>query len=267
MIEKPWRMGAKEYNEMLLKFIAPYLESFRPLEERDDVEGYSMYQRRCITKTMNSCKKLILKEESAETATFMYLVKSLLDTLPANEMMKHWYSYKRELAAKEIIFMVLTDTLFCDRLFSIGGICATQSLSEALLDDLVYITSGFFSFKDWNDETVSAVTTMVAEHGDTQINDKKVMDSRGGINPFYCRIDWYAILVENKKVVLSESFMNKYSRQMRRVLVHVNAADARNKTMHPDPVYKLVLDENEYNLRKSIEDLNVYSDLFRILGI
>lgn len=124
---------------------------------------------------------------------------------------KNWSNFSRNIDSPldKIMLRALIDTVYHCKYLCLAYVSANPLLPEEFIEDLIYVSSPYFNFSEWDDEHVKAVTESMA-YRERPINSERLLalydKHRLRYDPVPIRLDMKALYSLNR----SEEFKEKY---------------------------------------------------------
>ena len=199
---KTWRFSRKKFYEKLDLFLDQGLDEY--IKELSTMEKLDSF-RRDILKTLIKARK----EHYEITDSKKIKNKCRIDKLKAlSNNVKDWvnFSTKPE-KLEDIAFRVIIFEKFGISLCCLNYICQYSHLPEDFIDDIIFITSGQFSFSKWDDVHVHAIVKSIEDNDFKNENLLKLFPAYKGNKKLCNRIGWNEIYKYQK---LSSEFKKSH---------------------------------------------------------
>ena len=170
---KTWRFSRKKFYEKLDLFLDQGLDEY--IKELSEIEDLDSFQRDKLKAVANNVK---------DWAKFSTNPESLED-----------------IAFRVIVFEKFGISLCC-----LSYICHYSTLPEDFIDDIIFITSGLFSFNKWDDTHVHAIVKSIEDNDFKNENLLKLFSGYNG-HKLNDRLDWREISRYQK---LSSEFIESH---------------------------------------------------------
>ena len=199
---KTWRFSRKKFYEKLDLFLDQGLDEY--IKELSTMEKLDSF-RRDILKTLIKARK----EHYEITDSKKIKNKCRIDKLKAlSNNVKDWvnFSTKPE-KLEDIAFRVIIFEKFGISLCCLNYICQYSHLPEDFIDDIIFITSGQFSFNKWDDVHVHAIVNSIEDNDFKTENLLRLFPVYKGNKKLRNRIGWNEIYKYQK---LSSEFKKSH---------------------------------------------------------
>ena len=199
---KTWRFSRKKFYEKLDLFLDQGLDEY--IKELSTMEKLDSF-RRDILKTLIKARK----EHYEITDSKKIKNKCRIDKLKAlSNNVKDWvnFSTKPE-KLEDIAFRVIIFEKFGISLCCLNYICQYSHLPEDFIDDIIFITSGQFSFSKWDDVHVHAIVKSIEDNDFKNENLLRLFPAYKGNKKLCNRIGWNEIYKYQK---LSSEFKKSH---------------------------------------------------------
>ena len=199
---KTWRFSRKKFYEKLDLFLDQGLDEY--IKELSEIEDLDSFQR-------DKLKALIKarKEHYEITDSKKIKNKCRIDKLKAlSNNVKDWvnFSTKPE-KLEDIAFRVIIFEKFGISLCCLNYICQYSHLPEDFIDDIIFITSGQFSFNKWDDVHVHEIVKSIEDNDFKNENLLRLFPAYKGNKKLRNRIGWNEIYKYQK---LSSEFKKSH---------------------------------------------------------
>ena len=184
---KSWRFSRKKFYERLDLFLDQGLDEY--IKELSAIEDPKMVQKNKLKKCNKARKEHyeINDNKNLKNAYRMEKLQALANNV------KDWveFSIKPE-KLEDIAFRLIIFEKFGISLCCLSYICQYSSLPEDFIDDIIFITSGQFSFTKWDDEHVHTIVKSMEDNDFENENLLRLFPGYDG-RPLHDRIDWVGV--------------------------------------------------------------------------
>ena len=198
---KSWRFSRKKFYEKLDLFLDQGLDEY--IKELSAIEKIDSFQRDILKASIKARKEHYEITDSKKIKN-----KCRIDKLKAlSNNVKDWvnFSTKPE-KLEDIAFRVIIFEKFGISLCCLNYICQYSHLPEDFIDDIIFITSGQFSFNKWDDVHVHAIVKSIEDNDFKNENLLKLFSGYNG-HKLNDRLDWREISIYQK---LSSEFIESH---------------------------------------------------------
>ena len=195
---KTWRFSRKKFYEKLDLFLDQGLDEY--IKELSRMEKLDSFHRDILKAR---------KEHYEITDSKKIKNKCRIDKLKAlSNNVKDWvnFSTKPE-KLEDIAFRVIIFEKFGISLCCLNYICQYSHLPEDFIDDIIFITSGQFSFNKWDDVHVHAIVKSIEDNDFKNENLLRLFPAYKGNKKLRNRIGWNEIYKYQK---LSSEFKKSH---------------------------------------------------------
>ena len=198
---KTWRFSRKKFYEKLDLFLDQGLDEY--IKELIAIEKLDSFRLDILKASIKA-----RKEQYEITDSKKIKNKCRIDKLKAlSNNVKDWvnFSTKPE-KLEDIAFRVIIFEKFGISLCCLNYICQYSHLPEDFIDDIIFITSGQFSFNKWDDVHVHAIVKSIEDNDFKNENLLKLFSGYNG-HKLNDRLDWREISRYQK---LSSEFIESH---------------------------------------------------------
>lgn len=198
---KTWRFSRKKFYEKLDLFLDQGLDEYiKELSEIEDLDSFRRDKLKALIKAR--------KEHYEITDSKALKNKYRIDKLKAvANNVKDWAKFSTNPESLEDIgFRVIVFEKFGISLCCLSYICHYSTLPEDFIDDIIFITSGLFSFNKWDDVHVHAIVKSIEDNDFKNENLLKLFSGYNG-HKLNDRLDWREISRYQK---LSSEFIESH---------------------------------------------------------
>ena len=205
---KTWRFSRKKFYEKLDLFLDQGLDEY--IKELSEIEDLDSFQRDKL-KALIKARKEYYEITDSKALKNKYRIDKLKAV--ANNV-KDWAKFSTNPESLEdIAFRVIVFEKFGISLCCLSYICHYSTLPEDFIDDIIFITSGLFSFNKWDDTHVHAIVKSIEDNDFKNENLLKLFSGYNG-HKFNDRLDWREISRYQKlSSEFIESHRNYFPRQ------------------------------------------------------
>lgn len=205
---KPWRISRKNFYNKLDLFLDKRLN-----ELIDNIQSIELIDRTSYMKRLLSKAKKVKKVSVSINDTKGKMNSRKEKVRIISQDIKDWENFSMNMeSADDIVFRLIIQEKFKVDLCCLGYICKYSVLSEDLIDDIIFITSGLFSFSKWDDTHVHSVVKCL-EKDNFEDEEFKALYPFVKTNKLSERIDWYEIYMNQK---ISDEFKKSHSQFFQR---------------------------------------------------
>ena len=205
---KTWRFSRKKFYEKLDLFLDQGLDEY--IKELSTMEKLDSFHRDILKASIKA-----RKEHYEITDSKALKNKYRIDKLKAvANNVKDWVKFSTNPESLEdIAFRVIVFEKFGISLCCLSYICHYSTLPEDFIDDIIFITSGLFSFNKWDDTHVHAIVKSIEDNDFKNENLLKLFSGYNG-HKLNDRLDWREISRYQKlSSEFIESHRNYFPRQ------------------------------------------------------
>ena len=199
---KTWRFSRKKFYEKLDLFLDQGLDEY--IKELSTMEKLDSFRRDILKASIKARKEHYEITDSKKIKN-----KCRIDKLKAlSNNVKDWvnFSIKPE-KLEDIAFRVIIFEKFGISLCCLNYICQYSHLQEDFIDDIIFITSGQFSFNKWDDVHVHAIVKSIEDNDFKNENLLRLFPAYKGNKKLHDRIGWKEIYKYQK---LSSEFKKSH---------------------------------------------------------
>ena len=199
---KTWRFSRKKFYEKLDLFLDQGLDEY--IKELSTMEKLDSFHRDILKASIKA-----RKEHYEITDSKKIKHKCRIDKSKAlSNNVKDWanFSTKPE-KLEDIAFRVIIFEKFGISLCCLNYICQYSHLPEDFIDDIIFITSGQFSFSKWDDVHVHAIVKSIEDNDFKNENLLRLFPAYKGNKKLRNRIGWNEIYKYQK---LSSEFKKSH---------------------------------------------------------
>ena len=199
---KTWRFSRKKFYEKLDLFLDQGLDEY--IKELSTMEKLDSFRRDILKASIKARKEHYEITDSKKIKN-----KCRIDKLKAlSNNVKDWvnFSIKPE-KLEDIAFRVIIFEKFGISLCCLNYICQYSHLPEDFIDDIIFITSGQFSFNKWDDVHVHAIVKSIEDNDFKNENLLRLFPAYKGNKKLHDRIGWKEIYKYQK---LSSEFKKSH---------------------------------------------------------
>lgn len=184
---KLWRFSRKKFYKKLDLFLDQELDKY--INQLNNIENLTKFQKDILKKCVKA-KKEHFEINSSKSLKYIYRMNKIK---AISNNINEWseFSMKPE-NLEDIAFRLIIFEKFKISLCCVSYICQYSSLPEDFIDDMIYITSGQFSFTKWDDEHVQSVVKSLETHNFKDEELHKLFPGYDG-HQLHERIDWKEI--------------------------------------------------------------------------
>lgn len=186
---KSWRMSRKYFYYKLDLFLDDQLDKL--IEEIESIEPYKRNKdKKLILDKCKSLKKTHIKLDMNHSVK-MSIRKEKMKTISKN--VTEWQSFStNQESLDDIMFRLIAQEKFDCNLICLSYICKFSILPEEFIDDMIFVTSGLFSFTKWDDAHVNNLVSCLEEDNFDKEDFHKLYPSADTKNVGE-KIDWFEI--------------------------------------------------------------------------
>ena len=199
---KTWRFSRKKFYEKLDLFLDQGLDEY--IKELIAIEKLDSFRLDILKASIKARKEHYEITDSKKIKN-----KCRIDKLKAlSNNVKDWvnFSTKPE-KLEDIAFRVIIFEKFGISLCCLNYICQYSHLPEDFIDDIIFITSGQFSFSKWDDVHVHAIVKSIEDNDFKNENLLRLFPAYKGNKKLRNRIGWNEIYKYQK---LSSEFKKSH---------------------------------------------------------
>ena len=198
---KTWRFSRKKFYEKLDLFLDQGLDEY--IKELIAIEKLDSFRLDILKASIKA-----RKEHDEMTDSKALKNKYRIDKLKAvANNVKDWAKFSTNPESPEdIAFRVIVFEKFGISLCCLSYICHYSTLPEDFIDDIIFITSGLFSFNKWDDTHVHAIVKSIEDNDFKNENLLKLFSGYNG-HKLNDRLDWREISRYQK---LSSEFIESH---------------------------------------------------------
>ena len=199
---KTWRFSRKKFYEKLDLFLDQGLDEY--IKELIAIEKLDSFRLDILKASIKARKEHYEITDSKKIKN-----KCRIDKLKAlSNNVKDWanFSTKPE-KLEDIAFRVIIFEKFGISLCCLNYICQYSHLPEDFIDDIIFITSGQFSFSKWDDVHVHAIVKSIEDNDFKNENLLRLFPAYKGNKKLCNRISWNEIYKYQK---LSSEFKKSH---------------------------------------------------------